>query len=275
MFNVKYYFWLIFSLGLTFSTTGIRAEPATGWQFSLAAGHGKITTPLAGRRSISGHFIPGISYYGERFYLENTYLGYALIERESGYIDLVGELNDDGMFFELDGVDKFGWWDALGLKLSDNTLPGTHYEDIERNLSYMAGISANYIFADTTFRLTVLQDISGVHHGETQRLSMRRDFNVLQQLTLRLSAMAERKDQQLINYYYNLRPSELDNKPSWFTLPAVWNFGFGASLNYQLNQDWSLLAHWQHHQLDAIFQQNPLFKRRDYQSSFAGVRYIF
>ena len=98
---------------------------------------------------------------------------------------------------------------------------------------------------------------------------------MLPQVTVRITAMAERKDQQLINYYYNLRPNELNNAPSWFHLPAVWNFAYGASVNYQLNQDWSLLAHWQHHQLDSDLELNPLFLRRDYQSNFVGVRYIF
>ena len=195
---------------LTLPSMANTTDPVTGWQFSIAAGHGKISTPLAGRRAISGHVIPGISYYGERFYLENTHLGYSIVENDFGYIDLVGELNDDGMFFELDGVNEFGWWDAIGIGRTDSegpAYPDNQYQDIERNLSYMAGVSANLVLADTTFRLTFLRDISGVHHGSNQRLSLRREFSVLPQVTVRITAMAERKDQQLINYYYNLRPN--------------------------------------------------------------------
>ena len=119
MLSVKRYRCAIFSIWLTFFISPAQAEAVDGWQFSLAAGHGKISTVLSGRRPISGNFIPGVSYYGERFYLENTHLGYSLVENDYGYIDLVGELNDDGMFFELDGVNKFGWWDAIGIGRTD------------------------------------------------------------------------------------------------------------------------------------------------------------
>ena len=279
MLSVKRYRCAIFSIWLTFFISPAQAEAVDGWQFSLAAGHGKISTVLSGRRPISGNFIPGVSYYGERFYLENTHLGYSLVENDYGYIDLVGELNDDGMFFELDGVNKFGWWDAIGIGRTDGgespAHPENHYEDIERNLSYMAGISGNLVLADTTFRATFLRDVSGVHQGETQRFSVRRDFVPFPKLTLQLTALAEHKDQQLINYYYNFRPNELNNSPSWFSLPDLWNFSYGGSVNYQFDQHWSLMAHWQHHQMDKDIQRNPIILRADYQSKFVGVRYIF
>lgn len=254
------------------------ASSPEGWQLSLALGQGKVSTPLAARDDIEGNIVPGISYYGERFYLENTHLGYTLLEHEQGYVDLVGELNDDGMFFELDGVNNFGWWDALGIGRTDNTefqYPPNYYQDIERHLSYLGGVSGTLVWQDSSFRAAYLRDISGVHHGEVMRLSLRQDLAFGEHLTLRLQAIAERKDQRLLNYYYNVRPYELNDAPSWFTLKAAWNFSYGASMNYQLDPNWSLLVHWQHHQLDTDLQLTPLLRRLDYQSKFVGLRYLF
>ncbi len=254
------------------------ASTAEGWQLSLALGQGKVSTPLAGRDEIAGNILPGISYYGERFYLENTHLGYTLLEHERGYVDLVGELNDDGMFFELDGVNNFGWWDALGIGRTDNTETGNppdSFQDIERHLSYMAGLSATAVWQEISLRAAYLKEMTGVHHGEVMRLSLRHDLVFGEHLTLRLQAIAERKDQRLLNYYYNVRPYELNNSPSWFTLDAAWNFSYGASMNYQLDPSWSLLIHWQHHQMDTDLQLTPLIRRLDYQSKFVGLRYLF
>lgn len=251
-----------------------------GWQFSLAAGHGKISTPLSGRHALQGDVIPGVSYYGERFYLENTHLGYALLELDQVYVDLVGELNEDGMFFEFDGINQFGWWEALGINRTGNiehgtepTIPG-FYEDIKRRLSYMAGVSSNFTADGSTARLSYLQDISGVHDGSELRLTLRHDWQ-WQQLKLQLQAGLARKDQQLVNYYYNIRPYEINGVPSWFDLPSVWNYHVGATLVYQYDEHWALLAHWQHQQLDRDLLRSPLVRRADYQSRFVGVRYSF
>lgn len=260
------------------------AEPTTadqGWQFSLAAGHGKISTPLSGRHALQGDVMPGVSYYGDNFYLENTHLGYSLLEQDHVYIDLVGELNDDGMFFEFDGVNNFGWWEAIGINRTGGVegggkppaTPG-QFEDIKRRLSYMAGISSNFTANGSTFRVSYLQDISGVHDGSELRLTLRQDWS-WDKVQLQLQAGLARKDQQLVNYYYNLRPYEISGIPSWFELASTWNYHFGATFVYQYDEHWALLAHWQHQQLDRELLRSPLVRRADYQSRFVGVRYSF
>lgn len=275
---MKYLVLLICSFAalLCSQTAQAQASRDEGWQWSLSAGHGKISTPLSGRHAIQGDFIPSVSYYGERFYLENTHLGYSLIEEEHLYIDLVGELNQDGMFYEFDGVNNFGWWEAIGISRTGGEMPSPvgEYQDIERKLSYMAGVSSNFTANNSTVRISVLTDISGVHHGSEFRLDAKHDMN-WGDWQLQINAGLARKNSNLINYYYNLRPWEIDNKPSWFVLNSAWNAHYGATLRYQFNEHWALLAHWQRELLDRDIQRSPLVLRNNYLSRFVGVRYDF
>lgn len=245
------------------------------WRFALSVGSGKVTTPLSNRDDLHGAVLPAISYYGEHFYVENSFVGYSLMENVHGYIDLVGSLNDDGLFFELDGINQFGWWDALGQHPSNGKPPHEEsFQDIERALSYMGGLSFNWLHDLVDSRLTLLQDISGVHHGREIHLTLRKNYSH-QQWTLQWQVGAIYKNQRLNNYYYNVRPYELNNTPSWFSLPSSRQYFFGLNLSYQLTPDFAIQAFWQKNQLDEALLRSPLVRTDYYYSRFVGVRYSF
>jgi MipA family protein len=264
-------------------TTQPIAENTVGeWQFALSLGTGKVTTPLANRHDLQGSVLPAVSYYGEHFYLENSFIGYSLVEQDNWYLDLVGGLNDDGYFFELDGVNQFGWWDALGIEGGYSLqlegegpaqLPGT-YQDIKRNLSYMAGASVNWLTDIAEVRLTLLTDISGVHQGQEQHFSLRKTYEY-QQWQFRWQIGALHKDEQINNYYYNLRPHELDNTNSWFRLGDSWQYFYALTINYQLDPNWAIQAFWQKNLLDKELMKSPLVAKDQSYSRFIGVRYSF
>ncbi|WP_127019578.1 MipA/OmpV family protein [Rheinheimera mangrovi] len=268
------------------------------WQFSLSAGQGLLTTPLAGRADLKGNLLPTVSYYGERFYLENSYVGYSLLEQENWYIDLVGSLNEDGMFFELDGTNKFGWWDALGFHrtsfigdqpglevqpsrgsfgtfpANDEPIASNSYQDIKRNLSYMGGISLNWLTNFFDIRLSALKDVSGVHHGQEHHLTIRKNYQ-FEQWSWQFRAGLTYKDQKLNNYYYNLRPEEVNQMQPQFKLSGTWHYFYGITLSYQLTPEWALLAYWQRNVLDDALLQSRLLARDSYYGRFVGVRYSF
>lgn len=272
------------------------ANIAGQWQISLSAGLGKVTTPLARRDDLAGNLLPAISYYGERFYLENSFIGYSLVEQEHWYLDLAGSINDDGYFFTMDGVNNFGWWDALGIQnVIDRNFetggiesggieqggreggigyPPGSYQDIERHLSYMAGLSFNWLTDYADVRLALLKDISGVHHGQEQHLTVRKRYQY-QQWSWQWQLGLSHKDQQLLNYYYNLRPHELNLTDSWFRLKGSWQYFYGLSVTYQLHPQWALQAFWQKNQLDPDMLLSPLLEYDHYYGRFIGVRYSF
>ena len=274
-------FW--FSGNLVANTAAPVAKSETEqWEFALSLGTGKVTTPLTNRDDLQGSVLPVISYYGERFFIENSFVGYSLIEREHWYLDLVGGLNDDGFFFELDGVNQFGWWDALGIERGYNTLiegegpayPPDSYQDIDRHLSYMAGASVSWLTDIAELRFTFLTDLSGVHHGQEQHISLRKSYDY-QQWQFRWQLGALHKDQQINNYYYNLRPRELDQTESWFRLSDSWQYFYAFTLQYQFDANWAIQAFWQKNQLDEDLLLSPLLIKDHYYSRFIGVRYSF
>jgi|GEM_PF-662217 len=270
-----------FSSNLFANTTLPAAQTDAGrWEFALSLGTGKVTTPLSNRDDLQGSVLPVVSYYGERFFIENSFMGYSLVEQETWYLDLVGGLNDDGFFFVLDGVNQFGWWDALGIERGYNLEgggpidpPGT-FEDIERHLSYMAGTSVSWLTNLAELRLTLLTDVSGVHHGQEQHFSVRKSYSY-QQWQFRWQLGALHKDQQINNYYYNLRRHELHNADSWFKLPDSWQYFYALTVSYQVNPQWAVQAFWQKNQLDKDLLISPLVATDHYYSRFIGVRYSF
>lgn len=274
--------FLVFFLVLLFYSNEASADidktAAGEWSFALFAGWGEITTPLSNRDDIQGSVVPAVSYYGERFFIENSFIGYSLFEEKNWYLDLTGALNDDGFFFELDGVNQFGWWDALGIEGAYNggeaKGPTDDYQNIERNLSYLAGLSLTWLTEVADIRLSSLTDISGVHHGQEQHLSFRKGYS-WQQWSWRWHLGAIYKSKKINNYYYNLRPAELNNAPSWFELSAGTNYFYGVTLSYQFNPQWAIQAFWQKNLLGQEVMRSPLLRTDRYYSRFIGVRYNF
>jgi len=267
---------LLYVVLLCFSPLLMASQHAEqGWSFALSAGKGAIQTPLSFRDDVEGNLLPSVSYYGERFYLENSFLGYSLLETEDFYLDVVGQLNDDGYFFVLDGINKFGWWDALGMTRFDGPVysPG-YFDPIKRHLSYMTGLSATWITSLMNIRSQWLKDISAGHHGAELHLALHRDF-VWQSFTLRLNGGWIYKDADLHNYYYNVRQHELGNKPSDFYLSSGWSQHYGLTLSYSLNDEWALQWHWQKTNLPHSLDPSPLLRRLNYKTQFVGVRYQF
>lgn len=276
--------FLTFVLVMALYSSKLLAETteteAGEWSFALSVGAGKVTTPLSNRDDLQGSVLPAVSYYGERFFIENSFIGYTLFEEQNWYLDLTGSLNDDGFFFELDGINQFGWWDALGMdggyQSGDGADPERQptYQDIERHLSYMAGLSITWLTDIAEIRLSSLTDISGVHHGQEQHLSFRKSYS-WQQWQFRWHLGALYKSKKITNYYYNLRPQELGNNSSWFGLSGGLNYFYGLTLSYQLDPQWAIQAFWQKNQLDRDLLRSPLLRSDHYYSRFIGVRYSF
>ena len=69
------------------------------WQFSLGVGLGGRSNPLVGGDTIPVVVLPQASYYGERFFLDTTTLGFSLLETERQSVALVSTLGLDHMYF--------------------------------------------------------------------------------------------------------------------------------------------------------------------------------
>ena len=69
------------------------------WQISLAVGGGVLTNPVVGGDNIPLLVVPYVSYYNERFFLENTTIGYTFSDAPSFDLSAILELNGEQKYF--------------------------------------------------------------------------------------------------------------------------------------------------------------------------------
>ncbi|MBE0377932.1 MipA/OmpV family protein [Pseudoalteromonas prydzensis] len=245
---------------------------------SITLGYGGIQNPVASSKNITSVILPKFSYYGERWYVDNFALGYSLIETDRYYIDIAGRFNDDGFFFKLDGIDKLF---ATSI-VTDNhktpihgSAPTKTLTPIERNLSYLAGLSSGLkLPGDSWLELALLQDITGVHNGHEVQINGYKSVEVLGGL-FGFEAGANYKSSDLIEYYYTIAPTEALTRLTKYELQSAINYHFKLAYEYPINEQLSVDLQLKHTWLDRELAKNPIINENGYFSGFAGVTYHF
>src|SRR5690554_2272695 len=69
------------------------------WEFSLGIGLGLRSNPVVNGNDIPLVLIPQVSYYGQRFFIENLELGYTLIDRPKVQFNALLTPGGDGLYF--------------------------------------------------------------------------------------------------------------------------------------------------------------------------------
>jgi len=69
------------------------------WSFSVALGAGVRTNPLVNGENIPLVIIPHVSYYGERFFLDDLDLGVTLVESAANSLSLIASPGYDRVYF--------------------------------------------------------------------------------------------------------------------------------------------------------------------------------
>ena len=244
------------------------------WQLSVSAGYGAIDNPVKGRDDIQMYLLPAISYYGERFYLENTHLGYALYERDKLYLDVVGQFNEDGYFYTFDGSRALGLQEIIVPDLGFVDPDAEPSPKVDKDLSYLAGISLTWKPHGFTLRASALVDITAGHHGSEYHLSLSRDWH-WHKLRIRLLGRAVRKSSATNNYYYNFSDTETAGTGRWFYHQGHWQLQWRLAAVYPLTDQLDIIGQWQYNQLDSALSVSPLLTATQYYSRFIGLRYRF
>ncbi len=221
-------------------------QTATGqWQFSLAVGYGELENPLARQPNPASVLLPSWHYYDEKFYLDNFNLGYSLLESRDLEIDLQTRLNEDGLFFELNGLSRLLATDLFNRVPFRNDRQPPVYANIERKVSYLAGLQLNFPTPQATLSLGHFHDISGVHNGAESIVRLNRIFSI-EQARLGLEVGWTRKNQTLVDYYYKLTPAELAFLTTRQHVRASQNYHVRMVLNLPIAAQWYWLLTAEH-----------------------------
>lgn len=258
------------------------------WRFGLNIGLGVRTNPLYKGDDIPLILLPQISYYGERFFLENLDAGFTLFETPRTMLNLLVTPSYDGVFFNrwdpgnvlLDpsaGVGGGGIGDNQepGIDTSEqSTVEGSSAIEVSkiksRRFSYMGGFEVSHELPLATLQFSYTREFTGRHSGSEARFAFQKS------LSAHLSGTAgfTWKDKILTDYYYGVHQGEAINpndryKPHDSLNPFV---RLSATIG-QSKQNWRVSVEYQ--KLDKQIVNSPLVEKKHLVSAFIGKQIKF
>lgn len=270
------------ALALASATSLADDTISTGqWQFAVAVGYGYLDNPRTKAQPIETYALPSWRYYGEQLYVDNFTLGFSVAESDNYYVDLQSKLNEDGLFFELDGVANLLATDLFGIKDQKQEInrPGkvvvpVVYSDIKRNVSYLAGGVAGWYSPLGELSFGAFNDISSVHNGSELQLRYKYTWQLLS-MQWGLELGLTHKSTELVRYYYQVTDSERQKITYAYQPRAALNSHIRLVANKALAKHWSLVAVAEYNHLGNGISDSPLMDQSHYLSGFAGISYTF
>jgi len=249
------------------------------WHLGASLGYGQIISPLTDGDDISLYLLPDIRYFGEYFSLENTSLGYSLKETVSYSIELVGLLNQDGLFFSDDYRDLIAAA-APPLEISvhpDPDTAGIEETDIviypnKKSLSYMAGIAWRY-YGELNINLVLASDITAGHHGKELHANIKKQFN-LGSLEIESKVGMSYKDESLVNYYYSVSEEQLPfgSEHLAYQPSSAINWHIQLQLAYPLTEKTWFVSSFRYDNNDSEIFNSPIVAKDSFNSYFFGIK---
>jgi len=245
---------------------------------SVTLGYGGIENPVLDAGNITSPILPSFSYYGDSWYFDDFSIGYSLIEAPNYYIDILGRFNDDGFFFELDGVEQLFALGAVSSGPGRPTIPSAtpiNLTPIERDLSYMVGVSSAFnLYDDIWLSGALLQDATDVHNGHEFLLNAYSVFELFSgKAGVEIGAVY--KNKELIAYYYTVAAGESKSRLPKYDLESNEQYHIKLTYEYSLNNHLSLDFKLKHTWLGDNLANSHMIKQNGYFSGFAGVTYHF
>ncbi|MEJ2444617.1 MAG: MipA/OmpV family protein [Exilibacterium sp.] len=237
----------------------------------LAVGLGAKTNPIEDSDPIPLIFVPQISYYGERFFMENLDLGYTLFESVNHSINLIATPDYDRVYFHRNSLQNIFMGNTLKARegteesLIMDEQPSAH-SSRDRNITYLAGLDWTYGLDHFSMQLSYLHEITGEHHGNEFRFATA--VPLVQDLwVLSATIGATWKSAEAVDYYYG-------EKGIYSPSSAVNPF---LKLGYetQLNNKWSLKIFGHYERLDNEIVNSPIVSKNEVLSLFIGGIYSF
>ncbi|ASK68149.1 structural protein MipA [Shewanella bicestrii] len=267
---------LLLSQSAALQAKEIETVSAGDWQISLAAGYGALENPRAKVDNVNTWILPTWYYYGENFYVENFTLGYSLYESDNFIVDLQTRFNEDGFFYEFDGLNKLLLSDIVGYTPVKQPINPkvVKFEEIERNLSYLGGVNTTWVTPYLDVSLGYFHDITGVHQGNEIQLRLKRS-QAFSWGALGLEVGAIRKSENLVSYYYKLTKEEQGPLRSKYQPSATINYHARTVVNVPIFDNVNFVGILEYTWLGQEITDSVLIDKSGYLSGFVGFSYDF
>ena len=258
-------------------------------RFSLGLGVGVRTNPLIDSDDIPIVLIPGISYYGERFFVSNTTAGYTFFEDARNSVSAVGTISFDQVFFDRWDVGNFlidpsatssslgtiGGGEASSSELGEDQPPILDVDQLDdRELGVFAGLEYAYYFNRWALSTQILHDIRSIHDGIELRTALSRDFSY-EAHRFEFATGLVWQSAEIVDYYYGLSANEVPSERFVYEASSDVTPFFKANWKWRLNKKWHIQFTLHHRWFEDEITNSPLVEESSTSTIFFGGVYHF
>lgn len=243
------------------------------WNFSLGLGAGVRTNPLVNGEDIPLVIIPHVSYYGERFFLDDLDVGFSLADSGANSFNLVASPGYDRVYFYRTDLQNFFITGYTGAEVPAYTAdasaagPGaTKVPPRPRHVTYLAGPEWTFKYAGVSGQLDVLHEITGQNHGDEVRAALGIPL-MRSKGELTANTGITWKSAAIVNYYYGV--------------PIIYSGGSAldpfVKLGYTLplSGKWRFNAFAEYEHLGNAIANSPIVAEHSVATGFVGAIYSF
>lgn len=242
------------------------------WNFSIGLGLGVRTDPLAGERNIPLVLVPQLSYYGDRFFLDNLDFGWSLTETRSSTLSLVATPGYDRVFFDRGDPQNFFVSNlgntTAGATPVTQTLTGNAAPPPSNHpaVTYLAGPEWTFQNRGVSGQLDLLHEITGHNHGNEVRAALGVPLvDGRNRLVANLGLTWKSSD--VVDYFYGV--------PGVYRPGAALNPFLKLGFSAPLKGKWRLTALVHGERLDDSIARSPVVSQRYVLTIFAGATRAF
>jgi outer membrane protein len=236
-----------------------------GWNFSVALGAGVRTNPLVNGQDLPLVVVPQVSYYGNRFFLDNLDLGYSFFDGDRSTVSLIASPGYDRVYFYRSDLQNifvggFGGNANLAAPSTPERVPAR-----SRKVTYLAGPEWTFKYHGITGQLDVLQEITG-QKGQEVRAAIGTPV-AMPKGTLTGNVGFTWKSANVVNYFYGA--------PGIYDAGSAFDPFLKVGYTLPLSSKWRFNAFAQYEHLSNAIADSPIIADRYVATVFVGAIYAY
>jgi MipA family protein len=235
-----------------------------GWNFSVALGAGLRTNPLVHGQDLPLVIVPHVSYYGERFFLDNLDLGFTLWDGDMNTVSLIASPGYDRVYFYRTDLQNIF---VSGFSPTGDTSAGAseRVAPRSRHVTYLAGPEWTFKYHGVMGQLDVLQESTG-QRGQEVRAAVGIPLNMFKG-TLTANLGATWKSADIVNYFYGA--------PGIYAAGSAFDPFLKVGYALPLSRKWRLSTFAQYEHLSNAIANSPIVAERYVATVFVGAVYAY
>lgn len=245
-----------------------RYSPVNEWQIEFALGPWWQNNPLREATTTVHYVMPHWSYYGERVFIENFTLGFALNENRHHRLALLATPSDDYGYFYFADHKAHALAQPRERPAADIII-ATH----DTPFHYLAGFEYSYFGDNWQASVNALGNSGAGRDYWISQWQISRDWSwrswrIETALQARFNSAAYVDQYYAAEVYGTFRSTHYGGKKTWSPAAAL-------AVEYTIDQHWSWLAHYRVQKLGEGIANSPLIAHSTVRQLFTGLLFSY